>query len=327
MSNSNYENLHYYAGATSEFDKPRPYIRSQRSKQVRWGLIGLSTLALAGGAYLSGTCLYQQHLNDRQILQVQLLAQQIDSYHPQIESELTDATQFAKQIGNQVADDGALDRFNNVATAAQSVLNAEAPWPVIGTKPAEVLKQREIAEGMLAVNTALQTNFEQAEAALTKSHDAWLVEQARIPAQAAAEALQQPIATAQTVLVASEGIVNDGDRATLQSAIDDANKAISQANREYKTAEQYTAAQADCEQAESHLAAQSRRVFNLIPVHPEFIVVVDEEGNESQIPNPDYIPPVYIEGLSPKPDADTAADGAQPESAPAPAEATEPIRG
>jgi len=324
MSNSEFGNLKYYAGATSEFDAPMPYQRSQRSKQIRWGLMGLGALALAGGAFLSYHTFYDQYLNNRQVLQVQLLSEEIDTYHPQIQDELDQAAQFAATIGNQVADDGALERYNNLRVTAQDLLDAQAPWPEIGTKPSEVLMQREISEGILAANTSVVNNFELAEQALTRSHAAWQLEQAKAPAQAAADALTDPLTTANAVLTASEGIVGDAERAALQTAIDRANAAVTRATGNYTTADQYVTAQAEAEEARTDLMSRAERVFRLIPVHPQFITVVDEEGNESQIPNPDYVPPVYIPGLSNPP-----ADGEEGATVPATDQPAteEPVRG
>jgi len=322
MSNSNYENLHYYAGATSQYEEPLPAVRSQRSKQIRWGFMGLGALALAGGAFLTGTCLHEQYLNNRQVLQVQLMAEEIATYHPQIEAEITQAGQFAAKIGNQVADDGALDQYNNVRTTAQAILDAQAPWPVIGTRPHDVQNQREIAEGLLAANTAVVSNFEEAETALTKSHEAWVLEQSKIPARAAADALTQPMATAQAVFDATDGLVSDAERAELQNIIAYAQGASAHAYRESTDANEYRTAQSECENALTSLTQQAERVYNLIPLAPQ--TILDEEGNE--VPNPEFVPRPYISGLSVEgAEGEDSAAAEAPAATEAPVEA--PIRG
>ena len=296
------ENVKYYAGAFSEHDervKYTRYHRTQHAKHVRLGFMGLGALVFLGAGALSADVILRQLENDRQIISVQVLSQQIEPYHAEIEAELAKANDLAAEIGNKVADPAVATQFASLRTSAQAVLDTAPPRPEIGDKPKQVQIDREVVEGIIAVNSGLVEDLQTAEARVEASHAAYLLQQSRGPARAAAEALKQPIAIGEAVMAASDGIVSESERAELQKALERGNAAIEQANREYRTAEEFDAAKAECDEAKSKVIWRSKKVFNLIPIYPEY--VLDEEGNA--IPNPDYRPPVTIPGLSDKKDA------------------------
>ena len=254
----------YYAGAVSEFDdEPLPIVETQRHQQIRIGLKGLGALTLAIGIGFGAGAIHIQRENDLQIEQVQALAAQIALYHPEIENELAKATSLATQIGDQVAVPGVAHQFSMLRETAGNVLAAEIPSAARGTKPADVVIQREVAEGMLAVNSSLVSELQNAESQMNESHLAYLRDQSGMVVASAALAV--PIAEAQAVLDASYGIESTSARVELQEALDRANAAVEQASVLNQSADDYAAATEESRQANDNLQAQILYVKSLMP--------------------------------------------------------------
>jgi len=265
----------YYAGASDNFGEPMPRKRSQHASHVRMAFMGLGALSLLAGAGLTGLCLNAQHQNNLAVHEVNILAQQISAYHPDIEAELVQAQQLADEIGNQV-DPEAANRFTVLRTTAQNILNVQPPSPIIGDKPKQVEIDREIVQGIIAAHTNLVADIKAGETKLTEAHEAYLLNLAKAPAVAAGEALADPIAAGEDAMAASADVVSESARENLQAAIDAAKDVAERTTHNYKTSAEYDQVATEARQVKSRLELATATVISMIPVpEPEGTVGPD----------------------------------------------------
>ena len=264
----------------------QPFVRTQRSAQFRWAImtIGATTLGVAGSlAYNTFTNEYQQ---ERSIAETSVLAQQVDSYKPQIQSALAQADDIAAEIGNEVADPATIVRFNALRNQARTVLAAkvEVPQSLDGPKAAYI--DYEVADGMLALNGALVNNLQDGEKALRASHEAYqeLVD-AKAEAAAAKAALEATIPQGDQVLFdtapSADGwiYVPEEIRIPLAEAIQEGHNALlATENKELSTVADFKGVAEQCRAAMTEIKQQSEVVKSNIKL-PEPVIPLDENGN------------------------------------------------
>jgi hypothetical protein len=273
----------YCAGATSEYDDEElPMEPTQHQQQVKMAFTSLGVLALVAAATFSGVSVHNHLQHNRAVNQVSALAVAATSYHDDIAQELERANVLAAQIGDKVEPNAAF-HFTAVRNAAQSVLTTPMPKPAPGATPQEVQKDREIVEGIIAVNANMVTELQTAQAQLQESHAAYLLDQYREPAVVAGQALELPISAAATVLEQSDGVVAEESRARLQAAIDSARTTAQRSTQTLTTATAYNEVKAACEQAEGELVAAAAEVTDAMQVKNPVVISEQRKASASEL--------------------------------------------
>jgi len=271
----------------------QPYVRTQRSSQFRWLLMGVGALALG----TAGGFTYQTFLNEyqqaRSIAETAVLAGQVDSYKPVITKALSQADKAAAEIGDEVADPAAAKQFKALRDQARTLLNTGVEVPATEEGPQTAYLNREVANGLLAVNAAIPVNLQKGEKALRESHEAYqeLVD-AKANAAAAKAELTAAIPAADQLLFETapteDGwtFVEEALRAPLGEAIQNAhNVELAADNPDLTSVADFKKVADDCHAALAKIRETSEAVSSNIE-RPDPVVVLDENGNPVPVEAP-----------------------------------------
>jgi len=269
------------------------YVRTQRSAQFRWVLmgVGIATLGTAGSlAYNTFTNEYQQA---RSLAETAVVAGEVGGYKPSIEQALAEADALADQIGNEVSDPATVRTHNALRRQARTLLAVDVVVPVTddGAKVAYI--DRDVADSMLAVDAAMVPNLAKAQEKLRASHEAYqeLVD-AKAEAAAAVARLNEQIPVWDNVLFETAPSVDgwiyvpEDLRIVLADAIQAAKVAGTELqNKELSSVADFKAVAEHC-QAAAAKASEAADVVNANIKLPAPVIPLDEFGNPIEAPAP-----------------------------------------
>jgi len=264
----------------------QPFVRTQRSAQMRWALMSIGLVTLGTGASLAYNTFTNEYQQARNLAETAVIASQVAAYKPQISTALTEADQLAAEIGDEVADPAVIARYAALRSQARALLNINVvvPEPDDGAKVAYL--DREVANSTLAANAALVTNLSAGEKALRASHEAYqeLVD-AKADAAAAKAQLQATIPLGDQVLFdtapSADGwiYVPEEIRATLSEAISFGTNAVLAAeDKELSSVADFNRVAALCREAIAKIDETAGVVVANIKI-PEPVIPLDENGN------------------------------------------------